>query len=76
MFDLKLLLDAGATGSALSAETRDKGHTACENAISIRYDDFMGQVVAYLTPQYQEFYGSRPTWDKLQETVVKTLEAL
>jgi predicted nucleotidyltransferase component of viral defense system len=76
VFDLKLLLDAGATGSALSAETRQKGHTACENAISIRYDDFMGQVVAYLTPQYQEFYGSRATWDKLQEAVVKTLEGL
>jgi len=43
---------------------------------SIRYDDFMGQVVAYLTPQYQEFYGSRAAWDKLQEAVVKTLEAL
>ena len=76
VFDLKLLLDAGATGSMLSAETREKLQTACENAISIKYDDFMGQVVAYLTPQYQEFYGRREDWDKIQEAVLNTLEVL
>ena len=63
---ISLLLDAGATGSALLAETREKGHTV-RNAIYLRYDDFIGQVVAYLTLQYQEFTASRVTWDKLQE---------
>ena len=76
VFDLKFLLDAGATGSGLSVETRQKMNTARENAISVRYDDFIGHVVAYLPPQYQEFYGSRATWDRLQETVIQKLEAL
>jgi predicted nucleotidyltransferase component of viral defense system len=76
VFDLKLLLDAGAVGSELSAKTQKKLSTACENAISVRFDDFVGQVVAYLPPQYQEFYGSRATWDSLHEKVVQTLDAL
>ncbi len=76
VFDLKLLLDAGAMGSALSAEARKKLSTAYENAISIGFDDFVGHVVAYLPPRYQEYYASRATWDSLQETVVKTLDAL
>jgi predicted nucleotidyltransferase component of viral defense system len=76
VFDLKLLLDAGAKGTALPRALRKNLATACENAISIRYDDFKGQVVAYLAPEYQEFYDTRAAWETLQEVVIKKLEGL
>ncbi len=76
VFDLKLLLDAGAKGAELPKMARKNLATTCENAISIRYDDFKGQVVAYLAPEYQEFYGTRAAWDAVQEAVTKKLEGL
>lgn len=76
LFDLKLLLDAGAKGAELPKTVRKNLATACENALSISYDDFKGQVVAYLAPEYQEFYDTRAEWEALQQTVIKKLEGL
>jgi hypothetical protein len=39
-------------------------------------DAFAGQVLAFLEPEYQEHYGNRKAWAKLQEQVVDGLEAL
>jgi predicted nucleotidyltransferase component of viral defense system len=49
IFDLKLLLDAGALPVAVS---KDLLPTAIENAMTISFDDFTGQVVAYLEPEH------------------------
>lgn len=73
VFDLKLLLDQGAVPGA------DLGATlpvAIEKAMSVGYDQFAGQVLAYLEPEYQDQYRPRRVWESLQDEVVQRLEAL
>jgi predicted nucleotidyltransferase component of viral defense system len=76
VFDLKLLIDAGATPSHHDSGQKALFATACERAVSIRQDDFTAQVVAFLPPEWQEYYSSIPAWDTLQEAVVGTLHRL
>ena len=42
----------------------------------IGYDEFVGQVLAYVEPEYQEHYRPRRVWGELQEQVLNGLEAL
>jgi predicted nucleotidyltransferase component of viral defense system len=74
LFDLKLLLDQGAKpdGKKLKALLP----AAIENALSIGYDQFAGQVLAYLEPEYQDHYRPRTIWESLQAEVIQQLEAL
>lgn len=74
IFDLKLLLDGGAGKEKLPADIRAEIPTALENALTIGFDEFSGQVRAYLTADYQEYYGSRKVWEKLQHEVITALE--
>ncbi len=74
IFDLKLLLDAGAGSSALPKGIASNLPRAIENAISIGYDEFAGQVLAYLEPEYQDHYRPRHAWEDLQAQVVNALE--
>lgn len=76
VFDLKLLLDAGGAGHPLPATAAANLATAIDNALTVDYDAFAGQVVAFLEPEYQEHYGTRKAWAELQEQVVDGLEAL
>ena len=76
VFDLKLLLDAGGAGQPLPATAAANLATAIDNALTVDYDAFAGQVVAFLEPEYQEHYGTRKAWAELQEQVVDGLEAL
>jgi len=76
VFDLKLLFDAGAKATSMSAKTRLTLRSACDNAISVTYADFKGEVVAYLEPEYQKFYGQRAEWEKLQAAVSDRLRNL
>ncbi len=76
VFDLKLLLDAGGAGRPLPAAAATNLPTAIDNALAVDYDAFAGQVLAYLEPEYQEHYGTRKAWAKLQEQVVDGLVAL
>lgn len=75
IFDLKLLLDNGAGNTALSAEIRKEIPAAVENAMKIGFDEFSGQVRAFLLPEYFDYYA-RNVWEQLQATVVARLEAL
>lgn len=75
VFDLKLLMDAGAGKTAKGVSEKILA-PAIENAIGIGYDDFAGQVLAYLEPEDQKNYRSKKTWNSLQEDVVKVLEDL
>ena len=75
IFDLALL--AGCGGPAFKVPTiKKKAGVAAENAMSVTFDQFKSQVVAYLPPEYQEHYSTRKVWDSLQETVLKILESL
>ncbi|HEU5135591.1 MAG TPA: nucleotidyl transferase AbiEii/AbiGii toxin family protein [Steroidobacteraceae bacterium] len=73
IFDIKLLLDAGAMPAGISPELV---HTAIENAMTISFDDFSGQVVAYLEPEHQSDYRERASFDTLQDQVLDALRAL
>ena len=73
IFDLKLLLDAGAAPTAISPELAT---AAIENAMTIGFDDFTGQVVAYLEPEYQGDFRGRASFDRLQQQVIDALQAL
>lgn len=76
VFDLKLLIDAGATPEILKPEQTALITAACERALSVRFDDFTAQVVAFLPPEWQDYYSNRATWDGLQEAVMETLHRL
>jgi predicted nucleotidyltransferase component of viral defense system len=72
VFDLKLLIDAGAAlpGNNKAQETLA---LAADRAMSIGFDEFQAQVVAFLPPDWQEYYGTRDAWNRLQEQVVDVL---
>ncbi len=74
IFDLKLLLDAGAGREKLPKDLAAEIPQAVENAMTIGFDEFSGQVRAYLAADYQDYYGSRKVWDELQLEVVSALE--
>lgn len=75
VFDIKLLIDAGAAPQ-LAPETRKLLPQAIDNALSIDFEDFAGQVVAFLEPEHQADYAKRAAWETLQEQVVDTLQGL
>ena len=74
IFDLKLLLDGGAGKEKLPAKVAAEIPKAIENALTIGFDEFSGQVRAYLTADYQEYYRLRKVWENLQHEVVTALE--
>lgn len=74
VFDLKLLLDQGATAQGHGIEKALP--RAIESAMGIGYDEFAGQVLAYLEPEYQSHYRARAAWEDLQDEVVRALEGL
>jgi predicted nucleotidyltransferase component of viral defense system len=76
IFDLKLLLDGGAGKEKAPAKVAREMPRAIENAMAIGFDEFSGQVLAYLTADYQEYYGSRKVWETLQNEVIGALERL
>lgn len=76
IFDLKLLADAGANATPLRESLVAQLPRAIDNAMSIGFEDFVGQVVAFLEPEYQADFSDRASWETLQEQVVDTLRGL
>jgi predicted nucleotidyltransferase component of viral defense system len=76
IFDLKTLADAGAASTPLSKKQRDQLPRAIDNAMSIGFEEFIGQVVAFLEPEHQDDFRGRAAWEALQEQVVDTLRGL
>ncbi len=76
VFDLKLLLDNGAAVGALPVSAATRLPAAIENAMAVGYDAFAGQVLAYLEPEYQEYYRPRQVWEETQQQVIDTLTAM
>jgi len=72
VFDLDHLLRCGVStkGMVLPSQWRD----AQQNAMSISYDVFKSQVLAYLAPEYQSQYEARETWDDMVLRVVEALK--
>jgi len=76
VFDLKLLMDAGATPAKVKPAQKAMFATACERALELDYDAFAAQVVAYLPQEWQDYYAKRAAWESLQEAVMETLQQL
>jgi len=76
IFDLKLLADAGAGAAPLRPTQVEQLPRAIENAMTVGFDEFTGQVVAFLEPEHQRDYRQRASWEALQEQVVDVLESL
>lgn len=76
LFDLKLLIDAGAAQADIGNRARELLPKSIENAMSIGFEDFKGQVVAFLDPEHQDEYRGRADWEGLQDQVVAALEGL
>jgi predicted nucleotidyltransferase component of viral defense system len=76
IFDLKLLDDAGAAATPLRNAQLEQLPQAIDNAMSIGFEDFVGQVVAFLEPEHQSDFANRAAWETLQEQVVDTLRGL
>jgi predicted nucleotidyltransferase component of viral defense system len=76
IFDLKLLADAGAAAAALHETQLEQLPRAIDNAMSIGFDDFVGQVVAFLEPEHQADFSARSAWETIQEQVIDTLRRL
>jgi predicted nucleotidyltransferase component of viral defense system len=75
IFDLDFLSQKGATGSAIKMDKKMVVN-ASELVSSVSYEQFLGQVVAYLLPEYRAYYQDPKIWDEIQKNVVRTLEAL
>jgi len=77
VFDLHLLFArAEAFPLALSPTEAPTLLRALENAMSISFEDYRSQVVAFLDPEQESLYSGRADWDALQRTVLERLEAL
>ena len=79
VFDLHLLFTRrGQDEDELSLERSvraDLGR-AIERAMDVSYDEYRGQVVAFLHPDHAAPFASRAAWDQMQSDVVSALEAL
>lgn len=75
IFDLKWLLDQGANTN-LNDFSSQELLSAIENARTINYADFKGQVVAYLMEEYKQFYDSPEKWDEIRTQVITTLQGM
>ena len=73
VFDLHHLLAGGATLRASPALDGNVVERARANALTVDFDTFKSQVLAYLEPEAQAQYDSRSAWDTI---VLKVVEAL
>jgi len=77
VFDLTLLLSrSDAATLELDAATKRDVPEAIERALSISFDDYRSQVVAYLHPAQADLFASRAVWNATQAAVIERLEAL
>lgn len=74
VFDLSLLFARPDAGAARVPTKLIRA--AIENAMSLGWDEFQGQVVAYLEPAQAALYASRDSWNAIQDDVVARLEGL
>lgn len=74
IFDLFLLLSKERLACISSELDNNMLDAARGNALALSYDDFKGQVVAYLQPEDQAQYDSADVWESMQLKVLEMLE--
>lgn len=72
IFDLYHLFNI----ASLSVQNRslEQIELAMNNALNIQFDDFKGQVVAFLSEEYQKQYSSETVWNNMRDSVLQALE--
>ncbi len=75
VFDLDLLF-ARKPALHVDEELREQATSSAERAVSLTYDEYAGQVVAFLESEFQELYRDRAHWDAMRERVVAALHAI
>lgn len=74
IFDLYLLIGSGINLKKLrDKKTIEHLSLAKDNAISITFADFKGQVIAYLPEDYQKQYNDESIWNGIVEKVTQSL---
>jgi hypothetical protein len=76
VFDLHLLAARPDALPRLSTPLQADLPRAIERAMSLSYDDYLSQVVAFLVPEQAAALRDRATWDSIQTQVVELLEGL
>jgi predicted nucleotidyltransferase component of viral defense system len=77
VFDLAhLFARAGTAAIPLEDHERAIVPLAIERAMSVSYDDYSGQVLAFLEEEHRRPHASRAAWELLQNEVVARLEEL
>jgi hypothetical protein len=74
IFDLHLLLSRERVRKIGSRLTPDLMEAARLRALDLSFDDFKGQVLAYLDPGDRAAYDSPETWEAMQLGVIEMLE--
>ena len=72
--DVRAEIVAGDVLVAPAPLPRAAGHRA--RGMSLSFDDFSSNVVAFLDPAHARLYAEPEAWDAMQATVVARLEAL
>lgn len=75
VFDLSLLF-ARCPPEDVAGLPAEEVRRATENLTSVGYDEFVGQVLAYLEPEHQDLYRDPALWDALQASVLESVERL
>ena len=75
VFDLNLLLQSGAIPTANTARNLDAELLAQaeERCLVMKFEDFKGQVLAFLTPELQKDYDDPAVWDRIVLNVAEAL---
>ncbi len=74
IFDLYLLICSGRNIKSLDKRTISHIPEAINNTMNISFTDFKGQVIAYLSDEYQSQYDDNEIWNSIVEKVFRSLE--
>lgn len=69
VFDLQLLINAGASLQDLDLNLQNKIPIAIENLININFTMFKSQVIGYLLYEYQNYYNKPKIWQEMQTQI-------
>jgi predicted nucleotidyltransferase component of viral defense system len=72
LFDIDYLLQRGAALPKVSKKTKESLNA---RALHISEPQFQSQVVSYLLPEYQEYYGRRTAFEEIQLRLLERFEA-
>jgi predicted nucleotidyltransferase component of viral defense system len=74
VFDLDLLVNAGVDRRRLRKELKPRLDEIQERLMSVPFEVFKSQVLAFLPPEHQSQYDSPDTWDRMVLEIVEGLE--